>query len=294
MSNRSWFFASQGQQQGPYPEAQLRTFIATGTVTAETLVWSEGMAGWQKAGEIPGLFSPGSGPPALSQPGGPLVSAGGYTGGPLSIDVGTWSLFGRSLLFIIGLVLVIPAPWTATSFYRWMVSRLHVPGRPNLGFTGQVGDIWYVFVVLGLCTYAGLSGYTSVQLILLPVQAFLSWMAVRWLAANLSSNGERLPIEFKGSALGYVGWYLLMTISVITIIGWAWVTTAWMRWICRNVGGTHRQAVFNATGWGVLWRTVLFALGCSFLIPIPWVLRWYTRWYVSQFALVESTAYANA
>jgi hypothetical protein len=290
MSNRSWFFASQGQQQGPYPEAQLRTFIATGTVTAETLVWSEGMAGWQKAGEIPGLFSPGSGPPALSQPGGPLVSAGGYSGGPLSIDVGTWSLFGQSLLFVIGELLVVPAPWTATGFYRWMASRLHVPGRPNLGFTGQVGDIWYVFVLLGLCAYSGFSGYSYIQLILLPVQAFLSWMVIRWLAANLSSNGERLPIEFEGSALGYIGWYLLMTISVITIIGWAWVTTAWMRWICRNVGGTHREAVFNATGWGVLWRTVLFAVGCSFLIPIPWVLRWYTRWYVSQFALVERAA----
>ena len=60
MANRSWFYASEGQQQGPYPEAQLREFIARGTVTADTLVWSEGMAGWQKAGEIPGLFSSAS------------------------------------------------------------------------------------------------------------------------------------------------------------------------------------------------------------------------------------------
>ena len=37
MSNRSWFFASQGKQQGPYPETQLRASIANGTVTAETL-----------------------------------------------------------------------------------------------------------------------------------------------------------------------------------------------------------------------------------------------------------------
>jgi hypothetical protein len=290
MSNRSWFFASQGQQQGPYQEAQLRQFIAAGTVTAETLVWSEGMAGWQKAAEIPGLFSGGSGPPPMSQMGGPLVSAGGYSGGPLSIDVGVWSLLGRSLVYIIGLLLVIPAPWVATWFYRWMVSRLQVPARPNLGFTGQVGDIWYVFVALGLCSYAGLSGYSYVQLILLPVQAFLFWMVIRWIAANLSSNGERLPIEFKGSPWGYIGWYLLMTISVITIIGWAWVITAWMRWICRNIGGTHRDVLFNASGWGMLWRTFLFALGCSFVIPIPWLLRWYTRWYVSQFALVERTA----
>ena len=27
MSNRSWFYAANGQQQGPYPEAQLRDFF---------------------------------------------------------------------------------------------------------------------------------------------------------------------------------------------------------------------------------------------------------------------------
>ena len=81
MSNRSWFFASHGQQQGPYPEAQLRDFIARGTVTSETLVWTEGMADWQKAGDIPGLISGGSGPPAIPQSGGPLASAGGMASG---------------------------------------------------------------------------------------------------------------------------------------------------------------------------------------------------------------------
>jgi hypothetical protein len=293
MSNRSWFFASQGQQQGPYPEAELRKFIASGTVGADTLVWSEGMAAWQKAGDIPGLLSGAGGPPAIPQPGGQLTTGGVPIAQPLSIELGLWSFLGRSLLFIIGLVLVIPAPWAATGFYRWMASRIRVPGRPNFGFTGQVGDIWYVFVAIGLCTYAGLSGYTYVQIILIPVQAFLSWMTVRWIAANLSSNGERLPIEFKGSALGYVGWYLLMYISVITIIGWAWVITAWMRWTCRNVGGTRREIVFNASGWQILWRTVLFSLGCGLLIPIPWVLRWYTSWYVLQFALVQRTANAG-
>jgi hypothetical protein len=42
-----------------------------------------------------------------------------------------------------------------------------------------------------------------------------------------------------------------------------------------------------------LWPTLLFALGCGLLIPIPWVLRWYTGWYVSQFGLVERTSYAR-
>jgi GYF domain 2 len=49
MSNRAWFYASGGQQHGPYPEVQLREFIARGTVTPDTLVWTEGMVNWQRA-----------------------------------------------------------------------------------------------------------------------------------------------------------------------------------------------------------------------------------------------------
>jgi hypothetical protein len=86
MSNRSWFFASEGKQQGPYPEAQLREFIANGTVTAETLVWTEGMAGWQEAGDIPGLLSGASGPPAVPPSGMPLTTGRTATGLPLSVD----------------------------------------------------------------------------------------------------------------------------------------------------------------------------------------------------------------
>jgi GYF domain 2 len=292
MADRSWFFASQGQQQGPYPEAQLREFIAKGMIGADTLVWTEGMANWQKAADIPGLLSGASGPPAMPQRGGALTSTG--HGGQFSIEVGLWSLLGWCLLFSIGILLVIPAPWAATGFYRWLASRIEVPGRSNIAFTGQPGDIWYVFVAMGLLSYAGTSGSSTFELVAMVAQAALSWMNVRWIASNLSPNGEKLPITFNGSAWGYIGWYVLMYVSVITIIGWAWVITAWMRWICRNISGTRREIVFNATGLELLWRTLLFAIGCALLIPIPWVLRWYARWYVSQFALVERSAHAQA
>jgi GYF domain 2 len=289
MADRSWFFASRGQQQGPYAEAQLREFIARGTVGADTLVWSEGMTDWQRAGDIPGLVSAASGARTAPYSGGSPAGTGRAGGGPLSIDLGVWSLLGRSLLFVIGIGLVVPGPWVGTSFYRWIVSRLYVPGRPNLAFNGQVGDLWYVFVLMGLMTGAGLFR-NYVQLFAIPVEAFLSWMLLRWLASNLSSNGQPLPIAFTGSAWVFIGWQILLYVSFITIIGWAWVATAWMRWNCRNVSGTRREIVFNATGLQVLWRTLVFALGFAFLIPIPWVLRWYVCWYVSQFALVDRTA----
>jgi GYF domain 2 len=291
MSNRSWFYASDGQQQGPFPEAQLRDLIIRGTVGADTLVWTEGMSGWQRAGEIPGMMPGGSGRPSGPQPDDrPPVAVSGHGGGALSIDLDLWQLLGRSLLFILGILLVIPAPWIATSFYRWMASRLYVPERPDIAFTGQVGDIWYVFIAIGIITWAGASDLYYLQYISIPIQAVLSWMVIKWIAANLSSNGQPLPIAFNGSVLGYVGWQVLLYISIITIVGWAWVITAWMRWICSNIDGTHREVIFNASGLEMLWRTIVFAIGCAFIIPIPWVLRWYARWYVSQFALVERAA----
>ena len=290
MSNRSWFFASQGKQQGPFPEAQLREFIANGSVTAETLVWSEGMAGWQKAGDIPGLLAGASGSPVVPPSGLSLTTGGATIAQQISADFSIWELLGRSLLYLIGFLVVIPAPWVATSFYGWFVERLHVPHRPNLGFTGKPGDIWYVFVMMALCTYAGALPDFFLVYILIPVQAFLSWMTVRWIVANLSSDGRQLPLSFQGNPWAYVGWYLLLYISAITIIGWGRVITAWMRWMCRNIAGIRRNIVFNASGWQVLWRTMVFAFGCILIIPIPWVLGWYTRWYVSQFALVERTA----
>lgn len=290
MPDRSWFLAVNGKQQGPYPEAQVRDFIARGMVTAQTMVWTEGMAGWQKAGEVPELMSYPAGPLGIPRAGGPVMRTTGEIGQAASLNVGVWPLLGRSLLFFIGLVLVIPAPWAATSFYHWIISRISVPGRPNLGFTGQVGDIWYVFVASGLCLYAEVIDNNYLTFVVFVLDAILAWIVVKWIAGNLSSNGKRLPIDFTGGALGYFGWYLLMYISFITIIGWAWVITAWMRWICRNISGTHREVVFNATGLEMLWRTVVFSLGCVVIIPIPWVLSWYFRWYISQFALVERGA----
>ena len=84
MSNRAWFYASGGKQYGPCPEAQLREFIARGAVTAATLVWTEGMANWQKAGEIPGLISGDASPQALPQAGASVMNGGALIARPSS------------------------------------------------------------------------------------------------------------------------------------------------------------------------------------------------------------------
>jgi hypothetical protein len=291
MSARSWFFASQGQQQGPYPEAALHDLIAKGIVTTATLVWSEGMVDWQKAGDIPGLFSGYSSPPAEPHAQRSLADTGGADAGTLSIDFGIWEFVWRSLVFLIGAGLIIPLPWVLVMYCKWIVSCTHVPGRPNLTFEGQpLTILWWYLGAIVLIVLLGLIGSRYVNALAFVIQVGLYWLALKWLIANIASNGQPLSLSFSGSFWGYLGWNVLAVLSIFTIIGWAWVYTAQLRWICRHIEGTRREAVFKASGLEYLWRCVVTAIACAFIIPIPWALRWMMRWHASQIELVERTA----
>jgi heme/copper-type cytochrome/quinol oxidase subunit 2 len=292
MSNRYWFFASLGQQQGPCPEAQFRDFIAAGTVRADTLVWTEGMSNWQKAGEIPGLMSQGEGPPV---PRGMAASTGTVGDGSLSIDFGIWDFTWRSLLFLLGAIFVIPLPWALVMYCRWIVSCAHVPARPNLTFTGKAITVmwWYLGAIILLAALS-LTDVRLFDTVSVLVQLGLYWLAIKWVVANLASNGKPLGLSFSGSFWAYLGWNLLAALSLITIIGWAWVYTAQIRWVCRRIEGTRRELVFKATGLQYLWRAVVVALACCFIIPIPWALRWIMRWHASQIVLVERFSHPAA
>ncbi|MBL9172262.1 MAG: DUF4339 domain-containing protein [Verrucomicrobiales bacterium] len=46
MDTNGWYYAVAGERKGPVTGAELTALAAAGTVTPETLVWREGMAGW--------------------------------------------------------------------------------------------------------------------------------------------------------------------------------------------------------------------------------------------------------
>jgi GYF domain 2 len=281
MAERSWFVASAGRRSGPFAESQLNQMLASGELPVDALVWCDGMREWQKPDSVPGLAHVA--PPPATSPGEHLAAH--FT---------VWGLLWRSIVMSLGIALIIPAPWAATMFYRWAIAQIEVPRRPALTFTGRPGDIWYVFVGIGLCIYinefAEARQFWSVPLLIDVLEAYLSFLITRWVIENLSSAGEHVPLKFKGESFAYVGWYIFMMLSLISIIGWAWVTTAWMRWICQNISGSERAITFQATGWQVLWRVLAFVVSCIFIIPIPWTTRWYARWFVSQFAVAPRAA----
>lgn len=297
MAERTWFFAVNGQQQGPIPESQFRDLTARGTVTPDTLVWTEGMSGWQRAADVPGLMT-GVRPPPMPQAAPPPVMAGasyaggGSVGGTLTIDFGIWEFVWRSLVASLGCLFVIPAPWLIVWYLNWIVARVRVPGRPNLGFAGNAMTVvpWYFGAIVLVIMAEYLSWDNDVQWpnhLVELVQIVLYWLLIRWLIANLTSSGQPLGLSFSGSFWGYLGWNILFVISFISIIGWAWVFAAMARWICRNIQGTRRQVVYKGTGLENLWRGIVLFIGAALIIPIPWVYRWIMRWQLSQTVLVE-------
>jgi hypothetical protein len=62
----AWHVAEAGRASGPFAMNQLASEVQAGRLTAATLVWSAGMAGWMPAGQVAalaGLFGPPAPPP---------------------------------------------------------------------------------------------------------------------------------------------------------------------------------------------------------------------------------------
>jgi hypothetical protein len=90
-AEQQWYFARNGQQQGPLPESTLRQMLASGQLSPSDAVWRQGMPQWVAAGSIPALMAapsaPGMPPPAPYPPAGyppqavlPVGYAGPQTG----------------------------------------------------------------------------------------------------------------------------------------------------------------------------------------------------------------------
>jgi hypothetical protein len=295
MSNRQWFYADRGQQQGPFPDTQLRDLVAKGVMRADTLVWTEGMSGWQRAADIPGLISPAARPPAMPGRTPAMANGGGGGNGSLSVDFGILDFVVRFLLFIVGAIFIVPLPWVLVSNLKWITARTRVPGRPELGFTGEpMTVLWYYLGAVAAIIVLNIIGGRIASLASFLIEIGLGWAALRWFFSNLSSGGQPLGLSFSGPYWTYLGWNLLGALSMITIVGWAWVYTAQTRWIYRNIEGTRREVVFKATGLEYLWRAIVCIIGFAFIIPIPWAARWMAGWLASQTVLVERDAYAEA
>jgi uncharacterized membrane protein YhaH (DUF805 family) len=69
MAEKSWFYAQNGERQGPVNENEAQQLVQAGTIGADTLVWTEGMQDWAKASAV--LPMMGGTPPPPPPPAAP-------------------------------------------------------------------------------------------------------------------------------------------------------------------------------------------------------------------------------
>lgn len=61
-----WYYADNGERRGPVTDADFQTLCQAGTIGPETLVWRDGMAGWQPCREVvPGIGARPAVPPTI-------------------------------------------------------------------------------------------------------------------------------------------------------------------------------------------------------------------------------------
>jgi hypothetical protein len=192
-------------------------------------------------------------------------------------------LFGRSLLMVIGSVLVIPAPWLAVWFYRWCIEKVKLSDKTEISFSGEWSQIWFPIMAMMALSLVG-QFVPFLPLLLIPVNCYFGLIIARWFWKNVvPSCGTK--VSFVGTYFPLLGWLLLLLISLITIVGWAWVSVGMIKWTCRNIKGDNHVVEFLGNGWNVLWRTLVFALSCIVIIPIPWTALWLIKWYMSNISI---------
>lgn len=206
-----------------------------------------------------------------------------------------FSVAGLKMLLWYVSIVGMPVGWMYTA--RWAIKNINLPGGPQLNFTGATRNAYgyfglmFVFAAINQLDptkwelFSGANpllvglGTVAVGFGLLIAQCLLYWHLYKWVCANVvATNGSRL--EFVGRPWPYVGWILLQILSIFTIVGWAWVQTAFLRWQLKRTCTSRICLGFNGSGFGLLWRTVGVSAASVFLLPLPWMVAYMYGWLV--------------
>ena len=196
---------------------------------------------------------------------------------------------GWGLWAVLLTILIIPAGWGAAALARWHVRNLAFSDGTKAHFAGTGSQIWGWYILLMVLNLA-LNFIPFVGPIIYIFAAIGIYLVIaRWFYRNLiPSSGETLT--FTGRYWPYLGYTLLFAISIYSVIGWAWVATALMRWVCRNISIPGHEVVFVGRGWDALWRGFVVLLGSLLIITIPWMIVWYLRWIMRNVIWLRSAA----
>ena len=196
---------------------------------------------------------------------------------------------GWGLIYLVLAMLIIPTGWGVAFLAQWFVHNLAFSDGTRAQFEGRGGQIWgyfiLIFAISVVLNFVPVIGLVISQLIGVRINLAI----IRWFFQNLQLEPGGF-LEFTGSYWPLVGWNLLLVVSFLSIIGWAWVLAALTRWYCRNIYLEGVQVTFLGNGWGFLWRGTVAVLVSMLIITIPWMAVWYLRWIVSNVVIQRVAA----
>ncbi|HTJ78921.1 MAG TPA: RDD family protein [Rariglobus sp.] len=121
-----WYYAINGQRQGPVNQAEFERLVSVGTITPDTLVWRKPMAGWQSLTEVlaadpeaiamippevpplPDAAAPVSHDPSAAMPGVRVIGAGPMVYGGfwrrVAARIIDWLILGFAGQIVIGVI----------------------------------------------------------------------------------------------------------------------------------------------------------------------------------------------
>ena len=236
--------------------------------------------------ERSGAQRPREGLPA--QPGAAAAPAALPATGCFDFTGETLGFFFRGVGALLGSMLVIPAPWAVCWFAKWFVGKVRLSSGTALTFTGTPGSVAVLAVVYGLFLLASSnteSSNTENDELWSSIWSLagipLGWAFCRWYVNHAQLGAG--PFRFDGSVWGYIGWTLLTYLSILTIVGWAWVMAAFYRWIAGNIRHAEGTVQFVGQGHQILWRIPALILFCLPIVTMPWAIKWIVCWLIQQF-----------
>jgi TPR repeat protein len=195
-------------------------------------------------------------------------------------------------------VCIVGIPWGWIATARWMLRNVRGSMGTTMSFAGtatQAGGFAVVFIVVSLLRRWNFSDAAIFQgaprllfivacawmFVLWAMTAYVQLAFLRWEIEKSELSSGVAP-KFTGGFWANFGWNILAVASIFTVVGWAWVSAAYFRWVCRHTTAGDYRGGFTGRGSEILWRGVLAFLGCIPIITIPWMFCWWFRWFFGR------------
>jgi len=173
-----WYYAADNEQKGPVNEAELKEYLATNKIPADSLVWKDGMDNWTPANQVPAFSFRQPPAPAKVQPTGAVASAAKTSDSTTPVDLSdvvgkpealeveaddaeknkVWGILAYvGILFIVPLIVAKDSPFAkyhanqGCSLFLATVVTLTV-----LTILGFIPFIGFVFHILNILVYLGI------------------------------------------------------------------------------------------------------------------------------------------